>query len=341
MRTLSLVTTLFLGFALLSCSRKETAPLETSHFTIEKLTDGVYAALYKQGGHSICNAGIIDLGDRTAVLDPFMTPAAARDLKAQAEFLTGKPVSLVFNLDPHNDHSSGNQVFVPGAIIISTSNSRKYIAAHFEEELAYYQKTALEELASIQERLPEASGKEKTELLLRKDYQEALIGSFDELKMTLPHAVISDTMTLFGTRRKLVLIPTGTGHTTGDMIAWLPDDRILFLSDQLFVKNHPYLGDGNPAKLRENLEEAIVLNPRVAVPGHGAVGDVGAIREMIGYIDTLTLLVRAEIARGGDETTLRQIPIPEKYEDWQITSFFPVNLTFLYNKLKPPASTQP
>lgn len=109
-------------------------PLTSSHFTIEKLAEGVFAAIHNDdGGLAICNAGIIDLGDKTIVLDPFISPVAARDLKNQAELLTGKPVSIVVNLDLHNDHTNGNQVFVPEANIISTPNTRRYIQDHFHE----------------------------------------------------------------------------------------------------------------------------------------------------------------------------------------------------------------
>jgi hypothetical protein len=41
----------------------------------------VFAAIHLAGGAAICNAGIIDLGDRTLVFDSFMSPLAAEDLR--------------------------------------------------------------------------------------------------------------------------------------------------------------------------------------------------------------------------------------------------------------------
>ncbi len=49
------------------------------HFNLEQLADGVYAAIHAEEGWAICNAGIIDLGDRTLVFDSFMSPQAAID----------------------------------------------------------------------------------------------------------------------------------------------------------------------------------------------------------------------------------------------------------------------
>jgi len=318
----------------LSHSIGQTVFSESIHYKLEKLADGIYAAIHNnESGYAICNAGIIDLGNKTIVIDPFISPIAARDLKQDAESLTGKPVSLVINLDPHSDHTSGNQVFVPGADIIGTPNTRKYIEDHFYKEFEYYKKAAPQELLQIQRQLKEASGNEKAELILWEAEYKAIIASLPELKMTLPNITINDTMIIYGSKRRIVIIPTGTGHTNGDMIAYIPEENIIFLSDQLFVKSHPYFGDGDPESLKNNLKQIIALNPAIAVPGHGPVGDVNSISMMIDYIETLTGMVNEEIQKGTDENKIMELPMPEKYSDWLISSFYKLNLKFLYHKL--------
>ncbi len=307
----------------------------SKHYKLEKLADGVFAAIHNiEGGYAICNAGIIDLGNKTIVLDPFFSPVAARDLKQHAEYLTGKPVTIVLNLDPHSDHTNGNQAFIPGAIIISTSNARKYIQAQFDEEVDYYRKNASGGLQKIQMQLQNASGKERTELVLRESQYKAMIESLPELKMTLPDITINDTIIIEGTKRKLIVIPTGTGHTNGDMVAYLPEEKIVFMSDQLFVKCHPYFGDGDPESLEKNLRQIIMLKPLIAVPGHGPVGDINSLYAMIDYIETLTDTAREEIRKGTVENKIMELTVPEKYNDYLISSFYNLNLKFLYNKLK-------
>jgi glyoxylase-like metal-dependent hydrolase (beta-lactamase superfamily II) len=307
---------------------------ESKHYKLEKLADGIYAAIHNNaGGYAICNAGIIDLGDKTIVIDPFISPTAARDLKQHAEYLTGKPVSLVLNLDPHSDHTSGNQVFVPEADIIGTYSARKYIVDHFDNEFEYNKKTAQGELLQIQKKLKEASGNEKAELTLWEAEYKAIIASLTELKMTLPNITINDTMVIYGSKRRVIIIPTGTGHTNGDMVAYLPDDNIIFMSDQLFVKCHPYFGDGDPESLKNNLRQIIALNPKIAVPGHGPVGDINSLYMMIDYIETLTDMVKKEIQKGTDENKIMELPMPEKYRDYLISSFYKINLKFIYHKL--------
>ncbi|MFO7620249.1 MAG: MBL fold metallo-hydrolase, partial [Bacteroidales bacterium] len=309
---------------------------ESKHYTLEKLADGVYAAVHKNlGGHAICNAGIIDLGDRTVVLDPFMSIAAARDLKQHAEALTGKPVSLVLNLHGHSDHTRGNQVFVPGADILSTSHARKYIEEHFDSELEENNKSAHTELAEIQRLLQTASGPEKIELTLLEDQCQAIVESLPELKMTLPNVTLSDTMIIYGSERNLVLIPVGIGHTDGDMVAYLPDDEIIFMSDLLFVKFHPYFGDGDPESWKNILKNLIALNPEIAVPGHGPTGDMNSLYQMIDYIETLTGMVEKELDSGSDESQVMSLPVPEKFSDYLLSVFYKINMRFLYRKLAP------
>jgi cyclase len=315
---------------------------DSRHYKLYKLADGIYAAIHNnEGGYAICNAGIIDLGDKTIILDPFISPIAARDLKRHAEFLTGRSVSLVLNLDPHSDHTGGNQVFLPGADIVSTPNARKYIEDHFDKEFEYNKKTAPEFLVQIQKRLKEASGKEKTELVLEESEYKALIESFPELKMTLPNISINDTVIIYGSKRRLVVIPTGTGHTNGDMVAYLPEDNIIFMSDQLFVKCHPYFGDGDPESLKNNLKRIIALKPVIAVPGHGPVGDINSLLMMIDYIETLTNMVNGEIKKGADENKVMELPMPEKYSSYLISSLYKMNLRFLYHKMATQTTQEP
>lgn len=320
-------------FCSVSASSGQADLPKSSHYILQMLTDGVYVAIHNNdGGFAICNAGIIDLGDKTIVLDPFMSPAAARDLKQHAAFLTGRPASLVLNLDPHSDHTSGNQVFVPGADIISTPNARRYIQDHFDEEFANNKKTAAQELAQIQQQLQQASGNQKTELTLWECEYKAIIASLPELKMTLPNITISDTMFIHGSKRRLILIATGTGHTNGDMVAYLPEDKIFFLSDQLFVNCHPYLGDGDPESLKNNLKQIAKANPAMVVPGHGPVGDLHSLYMMIDYIETLTGLVNQEIQNGTNENQILAVPMPEKFCDYLIGSLYKINLKFLHRQ---------
>src|SRR6185312_4271624 len=105
------------------------------YFHLELLSEGVWAAIVERGTGAWGNAGIVALGDGTLVFDTFLTPAAARDLRAAAELLTGQPVTYVVNSHYHMDHIHGNAVF-DDAHIIATEKTRERIASRGAELLA-------------------------------------------------------------------------------------------------------------------------------------------------------------------------------------------------------------
>src|SRR5690242_19894952 len=94
-----------------SMSIADATLVSSKHFHLEELAEGVYAAIATIDGGAVCNAGIIDLGDQLVIFDTFLTPQAATDLRAAAERLVGRAVTLVINSHWHGDHVQGNMSF--------------------------------------------------------------------------------------------------------------------------------------------------------------------------------------------------------------------------------------
>lgn len=103
---------------------------DSKHFRLEKIRNGIYAAIAKEGGGAAANAGFIDLGDTTIVFDTFNTQQASEDLKYAAETITNKPVTWVINSHWHGDHIRGNQTFKESTIISSQMTYDKMKTAH-------------------------------------------------------------------------------------------------------------------------------------------------------------------------------------------------------------------
>jgi len=303
------------------------------HFRLEQLADGVYAAIHAEGGWAVCNAGIIDLGDRTVVYDAFMTPVAARDLRQAAESLTGQPVHAVINSHYHNDHIWGNQVFSAGADIISSTQTRKLIIKEGALEIQGYRASAQQTLSTIEESFKvETDNKNRNQLKILVDYFQAILATLPELEIRLPNLTFTDDMILEGSSRSARLITFAGGHCGSDTILHLPQDGIVFMEDLLFVDVHPYLADGDPDALQQILAQVRKLGATKFVPGHGPVGDARHLDWMDTYIGTLNLLVREAISRGMPEVEIDQIPMPEEYQDLVYPNFFPANLKFLYKR---------
>ncbi|MDR4889795.1 MBL fold metallo-hydrolase [Fredinandcohnia sp. QZ13] len=89
------------------------------HFTLEKVSQLVYAAIAKEGGGSVANAGFVDLGNQIIIFDTFNTQQASEHLKTFAEKITNQLGTTVINSHWHGDHIRGNQIFKESKIISS------------------------------------------------------------------------------------------------------------------------------------------------------------------------------------------------------------------------------
>jgi cyclase len=318
-------------FSVSFCSFAQTS--RSNHFIIQKLADGVYAAIAKNGGYAICNAGIVDLGDATLIFDPFMTPEAARDLKKVALELTGHQVKYVVNSHYHNDHIGGNQVF-DSATIISTVRTRELIAQYQPEEIADDKKSAPLELKKINNQNTSAmTPHELEENIMWKGYFEALVTSNDSLKVILPDVTFKDQLMMHGTKRKVLLLCYGEGHTESDLFLFLPSEHIAFLGDLLFIQNQPWLGDGDPVKWKIYLDRIAHLNVKILVPGHGPVGTVSNIDTMKLYFGSVNKTAIACYKNGILPQNDLKLKSPHPFDNWFLSNFYRPNVISEYNRL--------
>ena len=303
----------------------------SEHFTIEKLDDGIYAAIHKTGGYAICNSGIIDLGNETLIFDCFISPKAEKDLKKAAEELTGNEVKYVVNSHFHNDHVRGNQIFVD-AQIISTKRTAELIEEIAPEELEWEAKVIDHRIETTTQKLAEETDPFKLEeLKMWMGYYQAIKESQGSYKITLPNTFIKDTLVINGNKRELILFTKGKGHTESDIVLWLPEVKILFASDLLFVDCHPWLGDGFPEDWIRYLQDLQKLNAQSIVPGHGPLGSNEDMNNMINYINTINSIVDNSIEAKLTEEEIKQTQIPEEYKEWWFSRFFIPNLVIQYD----------
>lgn len=326
-----LITKLFAALIITSSGFCFSQSFESQHFKLEQIGDGVYAAIHKPGGQAIANGGFVDLGEEVLVFDSFLSIAAASDLKKAVGELTGKPVRWVVNSHSHNDHIRGNQVYVPEASIVSTPEIRDYLLEHGHKEAVEEQSFAPGRMAVFQNNLNDA----KTEAEIQDakmwlGYFEAMVETYPILEITPPNVVFDDTMTIYGSKRTVTLLEFQHGHMESDIVLYLPEDKILFASDLVFIEMHPYMADGDPAGLRNTLAKLMDLQVDDVVPGHGEVGNKEDIEAMIGYIDMVNNLAETLMKQERKPEDINIDQIPQPYRDWTFYNFFDSNLKFLY-----------
>lgn len=316
-------------------------PSTGKHYTIEPLTDGVFAALAKHGGLAGSNAGIVDLGDQTLVFDTSVSPQAAAELVIHAERLTGRPPALVVNSHWHADHVLGNRVMPDTATIISTRETRRLIEARIPAWIE-----------GRRERLPytvqdlEAQLRTATEPDQRKELNEALsffrtaLDDLPLLGVRLPSLTFERCMALHGPARGAEIHTFGGGHTASDAVLWLPEEEVLFSGDLLFNDLHPWLGDGDPDEWLRILDAISALRPtpQIVVPGHGAVTTPDAFAKMRRYIPAIRKVAAEIAARGGTAETAAHTDIPAAFASWGGQETFANNMRWLFEMSAPTAS---
>ena len=305
------------------------------HFQIEQLADGVYAAISIDGTGSMSNAGIVDLGDTTLIFDTFATPQAAQDLRNAAGQLTGHPIRYVINSHKHGDHVWGNQVLRQDGCIIATATTRADMLKHADENNEAFQRDLENDIREMEAKHAKEEDENKrrsqaNEIATRREILTAL----PAFKRVMPDLTFERQLTLYGSHRAVELLTYGGGHTASDAFLYLPDDRILFMGDLLFVRTHPWMGDGNPEEWRQILQRVEQLNFALAVPGHGPLG---AREDMVlnrHYITSIVALAEKCMSKSEtlEEATKAKMPAP--FDSWEGSEVFDWNLEFLYSRKK-------
>ncbi len=311
------------------------------HYTLEQLGNGVYAAIHRDGGAAIGNAGLIDLGDSTLIVDTFLTPTAAEDLRADVHRLTGRLPRWVVNTHYHNDHIWGNQVFLPEADLISTVETRRLIETAGKEEYDDYRAITDDRLRNA---LAEQAAAQTTAQRAASDlwigYFGGLQRDFPRLRIALPNLLFKDRLVLQGSRRRAELIAFSGAHTGSDTVVYLPDDGIVFMSDLLFAGFHPYLGDGDPDVLLQVLRSILegssgIVGASCFVPGHGPAGRAEDLRRLEDYVRSCQRAAQSLAAQGrAAREQVDSAPIPEAFSSWTMPRFFYANLRFLLAKYR-------
>src|ERR1019366_10559789 len=116
-------TLLLLGIA--ACSHVVAAARD---FELQKIGDGVWAAIVNDEGKAGGNAGFVVGDEGGVVIDTFQDPEPATDLLAAIRKITNLPIRFVVNTHYHLDHVNGNDVFAAaGATIVAHRNVRAWM----------------------------------------------------------------------------------------------------------------------------------------------------------------------------------------------------------------------
>jgi len=285
------------------------ADLEVKKVSFDKLSDHAYA--YTAEGDP--NTGIIIGDDAVMVIDTQATPVMAQDVIRRIREVTDKPIQYVLLSHYHAVRVLGASAY--GAEhIIASEDTRDLIVERGQFD------------------------------------KDSEIGRFPRLfqnvesvpdGLTWPTMTFNQKMTLWLGKLEVQILQLGRGHTKGDTVAWLPQEKILFSGDLVEFDATPYAGDAYFQDWPQTLDNIAALKPEKLVPGRGAALQTpeqvqAGLAGTRAFISDLYDSVKASAAKGEDlrkvyEATFTKLQ--PKYGHWVIFNHcMPFDVTRAYDE---------
>ncbi len=273
-RLLTIIAVIAVGLGFIAAQDRR--PPGTSYaapaFTFNKITDGVYHAVGTGSLVVMSNATIIE-GDRDVlVVDSHVSPGGAWALREELKKVTPKPIRYVVNSHFHFDHSHGNQIYGPEVEIIGHEFARAQMVAGKSMDSPareFFVGGVPNQIAALEKRLASATDdKTKADLERTLAIQRNHLEGTNAVVPTPPNVTLTHAMTLFRGSREIRLLHLGRGHTAGDVIVYLPKERIIATGDFL-VEGTSYMGDAFFTDWIESVDALKKLDFDTVLPGHG------------------------------------------------------------------------
>jgi glyoxylase-like metal-dependent hydrolase (beta-lactamase superfamily II) len=243
-------------------------------FDLEPVRDGIYAAIARPQPIINSNAAVVVLDDGVLVVDTHSKPSAARGLMAQIRTVTDKPVRWVVDTHFHWDHYQGNEAYPAawpaGVEIIASQATREAIESRGVPRVKYEVATLPRELDRLRAEIPRAAPTDRARLENELRAKEAYLAELRAMQVTLPSLTFERSLVLYRKSRTVHILWLGRGHTDGDVVVYVPQDKVIITGD-LIHGWMPWMGDAHPYDWIQTLEAAQRLDFDAVLSGHGAV----------------------------------------------------------------------
>ena len=283
---------------------------------LHDLGNSCFAYLQPDGSWGWSNAGLI-VGDGASLLVDtlFDLRLTRRMLDSMRDETRKAPICTLVNTHANGDHCWGNQL-VTGAEIVASRACRDEMGALPPAAMAGLLQA--EGLGRAGEYFKECFG----------DFE------FEGIELTPPTRVFDGRLELTVGGRRVELIEVGPAHTRGDVLAYVPDDHVVFTGDILFIGGTPIMWEGPVANWIAACDCILALECESIVPGHGPVTDAAGVRGVRDYL----VYVRDEARKRYDagmppEDAARDIALGA-FSAWDERERIAVNVDSLYREFR-------
>jgi glyoxylase-like metal-dependent hydrolase (beta-lactamase superfamily II) len=284
------------------------ADLAEKKITFEKLSEHAYA--YTAEGDP--NTGVIIGDDAVLVADAQATPVMAQDVIRRIREITDKPIKYVLLTHYHAVRVLGASAYKADHIIAS-QDTYDLIVERGEADM----KSEIERFPRLFQAVESVPG------------------------LTWPNLTFKGEMTLRLGKLEVRIMQLGRGHTKGDTVLWLPEDRVLLSGDLVEYGATPYAGDAYFQDWPHTLDALAALKPEKLVPGRGAALKTpqqvqDGLAGTRAFVSELYAQVKQGAAAGRDLNTLYKeayAALKPKFGDWVIFDHcLPFDVTRAYDE---------
>ena len=253
------INSLFLLTIVFVCQLTPTNAAAT--LQLKQVEDNVYAIIGPLGNRAPDNLGnnatfgFVVTSDGVVLIDSGGTYKGAAEIHTLVKSITDQPVKIVINTGGQDHRWLGNDYFKKqGARIIASTKAVEDQQARTQDQFI------------MLGNLVGDAGLAKTEAV----YADA---TFD------------DTLNFTLGKTEFEIHHAGQAHTPGDSFVWLPQQRIVFTGDVVYVQRMLSISPASNSKSWVTAFESMAaLEPRVVVPGHGHVTDLQEAKAMLAVL---------------------------------------------------------
>jgi glyoxylase-like metal-dependent hydrolase (beta-lactamase superfamily II) len=240
-----------------------------------KIADNVYGwEDFHPSNSGMTTVSVFVVGrDGVLLADGQADPTKTQKLLDAINTTAGKPVKWYVVGSDHGDHTGGNVVLPSGLAYIIHPTSR----AQAERDAANA-RAANEKAAAA----AAAAGKP---------------APTPRVVTVPPAAMTGDKQVVDLGNMEVQVLFLGRAHTGGDLMVYLPRQKILFMSEAYLNRVFPAMRSGYPSEWVKMVDRALAMDVDIYVPGHGFVEEAKASREELVEFQKALKYVIGEVQR--------------------------------------------
>lgn len=259
-------------------------------FTVTQITENVYSIISPSFGLPTpdnkgwnSNSHFVVTKKGVLLFDTGSSELIGNKIKRAIKSVTDQPVRWVINSHSHADHWLGNAAFNNTDVeIIASNKAFKTMNKYGQDDVEFYFKVTRGTIGSTQLVYPS--------LLLSKK-QKRNFGGVD-----------------------VELIFSNDAHSPGDILMWMPQQKIIFGGDVLSSDWMPVITDhGNVPNLISTLNYITKLNPAIVLTGHGKATTAKSVIRDADLLSSVWEQVKSDYEKG-KKTNETLLDVKAKFE---------------------------